>query len=43
VKLQTQVPFPEASDLKTVQPKPEYEAGLLRVVDELASLGMPLK
>ena len=38
-----QVPFPEAYDLRTVQPKPDYEAGMWRVMDELASLGMPLK
>jgi len=25
-----------------VKPKPEYEAGMLRVMEELASLGMPL-
>ncbi len=41
--VQKQVPFPEAYDLNTVQPKPEYEAGLMRVMDELARLGMPLK
>jgi methylamine--corrinoid protein Co-methyltransferase len=41
--VQKQVPFPEAYDLKTVKPRPEYEAGLLRVMDELARLGMPLK
>lgn len=38
-----QVPFPEAYDLATVKPKPEYEASMLRVMDELARLGMPLK
>lgn len=37
-----QVPFPMAYDLDTVRPKPEYEAGMLRVMDELAHLGMPL-
>jgi hypothetical protein len=36
-----QLPFPEAYDLETVQPKPEYEASLLRVKDELAKMGMP--
>jgi methylamine--corrinoid protein Co-methyltransferase len=39
--VEAQVPFPEAYDLETVKPKPEYEAGLLRARDELASLGMP--
>jgi len=41
--VQKQVPFPEAYDVNTVKPKPEYEAGLLRVMDELARLGMPLR
>ena len=34
--------FRECYDIDTVKPKPEYEAGLLRVMEELASLGMPL-
>jgi hypothetical protein len=38
-----QVPFPEAYDLETAKPKPKYEAGMLRVMDELGRLGMPLK
>jgi hypothetical protein len=38
-----QLPFPEAYDLETVQPKPEYETGLLRVKEELAALGMPYR
>ncbi len=38
-----QVHFTEAYDLKTVQPKPAYEAGMMRAMDELARLGMPLK
>ncbi|MFN8626137.1 MAG: monomethylamine:corrinoid methyltransferase [Candidatus Binatia bacterium] len=37
-----QVPFPDAYDIDTVKPKPAYEAGLLRVMDELARMGMPL-
>jgi hypothetical protein len=41
--VQAQVPFPEAYDVKTVKPKPEYEAGLLRARDELARLGMPYR
>lgn len=40
--VEKQVPFFEAYDLQTVRPKPAYEAGLMRVVDELARLGMPL-
>jgi methylamine--corrinoid protein Co-methyltransferase len=36
-----QLAFPEAYDIESVQPKPEYEASLLRVKDELAALGMP--
>lgn len=38
-----QVPFPETCDLETAKPKPEYEAGMLRVMGKLARLGMPLK
>jgi len=41
--VEKQVPFPEAYDLETVQPRPPYEAGMLRVMDELARLGMPLQ
>jgi methylamine--corrinoid protein Co-methyltransferase len=37
-----QVPFPAAYDIETVKPKPEYEAGMLRVMEELSALGMPL-
>ena len=37
------LPFAEAYDLETVQPKPEYEASLLRVKDELARMGMPYR
>ncbi|MBI4514899.1 MAG: monomethylamine:corrinoid methyltransferase [Deltaproteobacteria bacterium] len=40
--VQKPVPFTQAYDLQTVQPRPEYEAGLLRVMDELSRLGMPL-
>ncbi len=36
-------PFPEACDLKTAQPLPEYEAIMLRGKDELARLGVPYK
>ncbi len=36
-----QLPFPQAYDIETVQPKPEYEASLLRVKEQLAKLGMP--
>jgi methylamine---corrinoid protein Co-methyltransferase len=36
------VPFPDAYTLDTVNPKPQYEAGLLKVMEELARLGMPL-
>ncbi len=39
--VEKQNPFPEVYDLQKVKPKPEYEAGLLRVKDELARLGMP--
>ncbi len=39
---QEQVSFADAYDLATVKPKPEYEAGMMRVMDELATLGMPL-
>ena len=37
------IPFPDTYDLKTMKPKAEYEAGMRRVMDELASMGMPLK
>lgn len=40
--VQKQVPFPSAYDIDTVKPKPAYEAGMLRVMDELVGLGMPL-
>lgn len=36
-------PFAEVYELTTFKPKPDYEAGLLRVMDELASMGMPLR
>ncbi|MGD0949162.1 MAG: hypothetical protein ABSA52_17260 [Candidatus Binatia bacterium] len=39
----SRVPFAKAYDLATVKPKPEYEAAMLRVMDELARLGMRLK
>lgn len=41
--VQKPVAFTEAYDVERVQPKPDYEAGLLRVMDELAAMGMPLK
>jgi hypothetical protein len=37
------LPFGEAYDVATVQPKPEYEASMLRVKEELARLGMPYR
>jgi hypothetical protein len=40
--VEKQVPFPEAYALDTVQPRPPYEAGLMKVMEELARLGMPL-
>ena len=36
-----QVPFTDMYDAKRVQPKPEYEAMLMRAKDELARLGVP--
>jgi hypothetical protein len=36
-----QLPFPQAYDITTVKPRPEYEASLLKVRDELAAMGMP--
>lgn len=36
-----QTPFPEAYDVKTVKPLPEYEATMLRAKEELAQLGVP--
>ncbi len=36
------IPFVEAYDVETVRPRPQYEAGLQRVMDELTRLGMPL-
>jgi hypothetical protein len=38
-----QLPFPEAYDCETVQPRPEYEASMLKVKDELAAMGMPYR
>jgi len=35
-------PFPEAYDVTTFKPKPAFEADLLRVMDALAGMGMPL-
>jgi methylamine--corrinoid protein Co-methyltransferase len=35
--------FVEQYDLKTVQPKPEYEAKLMKVKEDLARMGMPYK
>ncbi|MBW2602534.1 MAG: monomethylamine:corrinoid methyltransferase [Deltaproteobacteria bacterium] len=36
-----QVPFPDMYDVKTVRPKPDYEAMMMRAKDELARLGVP--
>jgi methylamine--corrinoid protein Co-methyltransferase len=41
--VKAQVPFPQAYDLEKVSPRPEYEADLLRVREELAGLGMPYR
>jgi len=38
-----QLPFPQAYDLASVKPRPEYEASMLQVRDELAKLGMPYR
>jgi hypothetical protein len=38
-----QLPFPEAYDIEKVEPKPEYEASLLRVKEELTRMGMPYR
>ncbi len=35
------VPFPEVYDIETVKPKPEYEASLMKIKDELAGMGFP--
>jgi heme oxygenase len=35
--------FVEQYDLKTVQPKPEYEAKLMKVKEDLARMGVPYK
>ncbi len=35
-------PFAEVYDVTTFKPKPAYQAGLLRVMDDLARMGMPL-
>ena len=37
----TSVPFPIMYDVKTVQPKSDYEALLMRAKDQLARLGVP--
>jgi hypothetical protein len=37
------VPFYEKYDINKVKPKVEYEAGLLAVKEELASMGMPYR
>ncbi len=38
---ETHEPFDKCYDMKTVKPKPEYEATLLTVKDDLARMGMP--
>jgi hypothetical protein len=40
-KVDAQLPFFEAYDVESVQPKPAYEASMLEVKDELMKLGMP--
>jgi methylamine--corrinoid protein Co-methyltransferase len=35
------VPFPEVYDVETVKPKPEYEAALMKIKEELAGMGFP--
>lgn len=35
--------FPDVYDIETVQPKPEYEANMLRVRDDLQKMGMPYR
>ncbi len=42
-ELLMEIPFPELYDVKTVRPKSDYEAMLLRAKDELARLGVPYK
>jgi len=37
------VPFPLIYDIKTVRPKPDYEAMIMRAKDMLARLGVPYK
>ncbi len=36
------VPFPEVYDIETVKPKPEYEANMMKIMDELANMGYPI-
>ncbi len=36
-----QTPFPEAYDVKTLKPLPEYEATMMRAKEELARFGVP--
>jgi hypothetical protein len=40
-KVDAQLPFFEAYDVETVQPKPDYEASMLEAKDELMKLGVP--
>ncbi len=37
------LPFEEAYDVETVQPKPQYEAAMMKVKEGLARLGMPYR
>ena len=37
------LPFEEAYDCETVQPKPAYEAAMMKVKEGLARLGMPYR
>ncbi|QDX81612.1 hypothetical protein B9N43_10325 [Denitratisoma sp. DHT3] len=38
-----QLPFVEAYDIETVQPRPAYESSMLKVRDELQRMGMPYR
>ncbi len=40
---ETKIPFGETYDLKTVKPLPKFEASLMAVKEDLASMGMPYK
>ena len=40
---EVKIPFAETYDLKTVKPLPKFEAELMKVKEDLASMGMPYK